>query len=399
MAGTKVKVIHIITRLDKGGSAENTMLTVLDQARRGYEVMLVRGNPRESSMSAEEERSLESSLQKAAALGVKVMMIPSLIRRIHLIQDLRAFWVLLMLIRREKPDIVHTHTSKAGILGRLAVKLAGVSRLIHTPHGHVFYGHFGRIKSAFFTFLERIFAPVTDRIITLTQQGTEEHLQFGVGKRHQFVSIASGVDLPLLYRRSVHPTRGKEKLGFSSACLLVGTVGKLVPIKGHATLISSAIEVTRSFPSARFVIVGEGPLEGSLRHQGETLSTAGLLHFVKAWGVETWDWIAGFDLFVLPSLNEGMGRVLIEAMAFGKAVVASRVGGVPDIVEDGKTGILVPPGDPKQLSEAILRLLKDQDLARRMGEEGKNRGDIRFSSDAMVSRIDEVYRVVLRGQQ
>ena len=393
----KIKVLHIITRLDKGGSAENTMLTVLGLARQGYEIVLVHGHPRESAMSKLERQALELSLQVAVSYGIKIVMIPSLVRRINPFMDLLAFSSIFKLIRKEKPHIVHTHTSKAGIHGRLAAWLAGVPLIVHTPHGHVFYGHFGKLMTTIFILLERLFATFTSKIITLTERGTDEHLQFGVGRREQFVAIPSGVDLERLYARSIDPTVGKAQLGLSPACLLVGTVGKIVPIKGHQTLISAAAEVIHVFPSVHFVIVGEGPLESELQRQVKMLSLQDHVHFVKAWGEEAWTWIASFDLFVLPSLNEGMGRVLIEAMALAKPVVASRVGGIPEIVVDGETGILVPPMDPKLMADAIHYLLKDKDQRQRMGEEGKKRADSRLSANTMVMRIERLYQELLRN--
>ncbi|MGH7275114.1 MAG: glycosyltransferase family 4 protein, partial [Nitrospiria bacterium] len=380
MVDLKVKILHIITRLDKGGSAENTMLTVLGLARQGYEIELVHGHPRESAMSDLEQQALDSSLEEAVSHGVKTAMIPSLVRRINPLQDLLAFWAIFKLIRKEKPRIVHTHTSKAGIHGRLAAWFAGVPLILHTPHGHVFYGHFGKLMTTFFILLERVFASFTNKIITLTERGTEEHLEFGVGRREQFVAIPSGIDLERLYARSKDPSVGKAQLGLSPACLLVGSVGKIVTIKGYPTLVSAAAEVIRAFPSVHFVIVGEGPMESELQRQVKMLSLQDHVHFVKAWGEEAWAWIASFDLFVLPSLNEGMGRVLIEAMALAKPVVASQVGGIPEIVVDGETGILVPPKDAKRLAEAILYLLKDKELCRRMGEAGKKKADSRFSA-------------------
>lgn len=413
LVDSKVKVIHIITRLDKGGSAENTMLTVLGLARQGYEVILVRGDPQESAMSEGEQQSQESSIKEAESLGVRIVTVPSLIRRVNPFWDLLAFLALFRLIRKECPQIVHTHTSKAGILGRLAAWplnqsairhpcLAGrqaqsAIKIIHTPHGHVFYGHFGRLMTTFFIRLERFFAKFTHRIITLTEQGAKEHLQLGVGRGEQFIAIHSGVDLQRLQALPTDQTYGRNKLGLPASCALVGTVGKMVPIKGHAILISAAAEVIRTHPTTHFVIVGEGALERELQDQGKMLSLEDHLHFVKAWGEEAWAWMASFDLFVLPSLNEGMGRVLIEAMAFGKPVVASRVGGIPEIVLDGKTGILVPPKDPKRLAEAVIRLLSDPERARQMGEEGKKRIDSRFSADAMVLRIDHLYQELLKA--
>ena len=403
----KVKVIHIITRLDKGGSAENTMLTVLGLARQGYEVTLVRGHPQESAMSTREQKSLESSIQEAQSLGVKILVVTTVVRRIHPFYDLAAFLRIFQIIRQEKPHIVHTHTSKAGILGRLAAwfynrfvipRPQSAIKIIHTPHGHVFYGHFGRLMSWVFIILERLFATFTHKIITLTERGTEEHLACGVGRRDQFVTIPSGVDLNRLYTNTIDPITDKGKHDLPPSCLLVGTVGKMVPIKGHSTMISAAHEVIRAFPAAHFVMVGEGPLEAELRRQGRELSIQDHLHFIKAWGEEAWAWIRKFDLFVLPSLNEGMGRVLIEAMAQARPVIASRVGGIPEIVVDGRTGILVPPNDPKWLADAILKLLKDPDRGRRMGEEGKKRIDSRFSAETMVTRIDQLYQELLQDK-
>ena len=395
MGDNRVKVIHIITRLDKGGSAENTMLTALDQARRGYEVMIVRGDPMESGMSSAEEGALAVELKEAAALGVRVVTIRLMIRRVQPFYDLWAVWILYKLIRKEAPRIVHTHTSKAGILGRIAARLAGIKGIIHTPHGHVFYGHYGRWMTAIFTLTERVVAIFTHRIITLTERGIDEYIEHGVGKREQYIAIPSGIDVPGVQRRSSRPPKMRAKLDLPPSCLLVGTVGKMGYVKGQSVLISAAKKVIEALPSTRFVMVGEGPLEKKLRLQARELGLEDHLQFVAAWGEEAWDWIDSLDLFVLPSRNEGMGRVLLEAMALGKPVVASYVGGIPNVVLDGKTGILVPPDEPSKLSEAIIRVLLDSELRHQFGEEGRKRCDSRFSADVMTDRIEQLYREYL----
>ena len=386
----KIKTIHIITRLDKGGSAENTLLTVMGLDREIYDVVLVHGLSIESNMAEDEFRAVEKSLMDVEKEGVRVITIPSLVRRIHLFYDLRAFFALIKILRNERPDIVHTHTSKAGILGRWAAFFVRVPVIIHTPHGHVFWGYFGKLKTRIFILLEKISALVTDRLVMLTEQEKIDHLHFHIAPENKFSVVHSGINLDEFSNTSVDPAAMKRRLGIPEDNLIVGTVGRLTSIKGHRYLIEAARKIAGSRPDTTFVILGDGELLDELKNMVTRSDIEENIKFL-GWRSDVAEVMSTFDIFALPSLNEGMGRVLVEAMALGRPIVASNIGGIPDLVVDCENGYLVPVGDVETLAARIKKLLDDPEKREEMGECGKKIA-IDYSANAMVEKIDRVYR-------
>ncbi len=390
----KIKVIHIITRLDKGGSAENTLLTAEGLDKKLYDVLLVKGLSIESGMTEDEAVAVEKSIRAAEREGVRILTVPGLMRKIAPFSDFKAFIELIKILRHERPHIVHTHTSKAGILGRWAAFFAGVPIIIHTPHGHVFWGYFGRFKTSLYVILEKIAAFITDKIIALTEQEKNDHLLFRIAPMDKFSIVHSGIKLDGFSDLPVDPEAIKRKLGIPGKGLVIGTAGRFAAVKGHRYLIEAAVSIAEARPDTTFVFLGSGELLEELQNMAEKL---GLKENVKfpGWRADVAEVMSVFDLFVLPSLNEGMGRVLVEAMALGKPVVASDVGGIPDLIIHGKNGYLVPPGDALSLSAAIGDLIEDPEKGRKMGENGKKRA-VDYSADAMVQKIDKLYRTVLQ---
>ena len=385
---SKPKVMHIITRLDMGGSAQNTLLTCLGQADK-YDVVLVHGLSQESHMAALEKKKVESHVGAARQKGVKVAPLASLIRTIDPVKDLQALISLCKLMRQEKPAIVHTHTSKAGILGRLAAKISAVPIIIHTPHGHVFYGHFNRLISRLFWLTERLYDRMTDGVVALTEGEKKDYLNLSVYHTDKIATIHSGVDIRRFSDIEINTGDLKKKIGLTTNALTVGTVGWLLPIKGPMVLLKAMAKLWPKFPEARLVYVGKGELERQLKSEAVQTGFADKVHFL-GWRDDVHEIMQTFDIFVLPSLNEGMGRVLVEAMAAGKAVVASQVGGIPDLVKHGQNGFLVNPGDITDLSYYIGRLLQDEKLRLKMGLSGRAISQ-NFNIKKMVEKIDAFY--------
>ena len=382
------KILHILTRLDKGGSAENTLLTCLGLAEK-YELVLVHGLSLESHMTDWEKQSVDRQIRKAEKGGVKVIPMPSLVRRISPAHDFRALLSLWRLMIKERPDMVHTHTSKAGILGRLAAWLARVPIIVHTAHGHVFYGHFGPSVSAFFVLLERIMALITDRMIALTQGERDDYITFSVFRPDRIVTIHSGVEIDHYMTAQVNIEEKKASLGISPKGLVVGTVGWLLPIKGPMYLLKAMGSVWQDRAETTLAFVGKGDLKAELGAQACQMGVSDRVKFL-GWRDDIPEIMQILDVFVLPSLNEGMGRVLVEAMASGKPVVGSRVGGVPDLVKHGENGFLVEPGDKNGLSAAIEKLLTDKTVRDQMGEKGRMMAQA-FSVENMVEKNDSLY--------
>ncbi len=384
----RIKVVHVITRLDRGGSAQNTLLTCLGLTER-YELVLVHGLSLESQMTDWEKKAVESGIKEANTRGIKVVAIPSLVRKISPVQDLRAFFCLWRLMIQEKPSIVHTHTSKPGILGRWAAKMAGVPIIVHTPHGHVFFGHFGPLASRFFLMVERLMAFITDRMVALTEGEKNDYIAFSICDPDKIVTIHSGVEIDRYMTAEVDIEDKKKSLGLNPKGLVVGTVGWLLPIKGPMHLLNAMARVWQSHPETSLVFVGKGDLEKELREEALRMQASGRVSFL-GWRDDIPEIMQILDIFVLPSLNEGMGRVLVEAMAAGKPVVASRVGGIPDLVKHGQNGLLVEPGDITGLSLAIRKLLIDKKMQDEMGMKGRTMAQ-NFGVEKMVEKIDALY--------
>lgn len=387
------KVIHVITRLDYGGSAENTMLTALGHDRAQFEPLVVAGYP--GSWDAQGgQAATEENCRRLEKAAVRWMLLPSLTREVHLLKDMQALWQLISLFRQEQPALVHTHTSKAGVLGRVAAWFARVPVIVHTPHGHVFYGHFGPFRSWLFLQIERVLSAITDRLIALTEAERQDHLDRSVGRVDRFSVVPSGIDREKFGRARVQGRQMPDWFGCPPEALVVGSVGWLTDIKGHQYLIEAVAQLKEDFPALHLVIIGSGDRHDALLQQAESVGLRAAVHLLgHRDDIEFC--LAGMDLFVLPSLNEGMGRALIEAMAAGLPVIASRVGGVPAVISHERTGLLVPPGNAGALAEALRRLLERPGWATQLGVAASRSVDSRYGSVSMVHAIEAIFAEAL----
>jgi glycosyltransferase involved in cell wall biosynthesis len=346
-----ISVVHVITRLTLGGSSENTLSTMEALERAGYAGTLALGPESEPATVADARRR-----------GCRIVPIATLGREVRPARDVAAVATLWRLFRRARPAIVHTHTSKAGFVGRLAARLAGVPAVIHQPHGHVFYGYWGPRRTALFVALERLAARWTDAIVTLTPREVDEHLERGIGRAAQYAVVPSGV--PTAALRAAAPSRAaaRARLGLAARAFVVAGVGRLVPIKGFDLLVAALPDVLARVPSTQVVLVGDGEERAALQARAAALGVGDRLRITGA-VTDVTAHLAAADVLVAPSRNEGMGRVLVEAMALGVPVVGTAVGGIPDVIVDGECGVLVPPEDPPALAEALVDL--GLDVARR----------------------------------
>lgn len=388
------KVIHVITRCDRGGSAVNTIRTALGHNQGRFAPMVVMGNPGKWAVQGGMDAT-QSNCQRLDEAGITWQVLNSFTRELNPPKDLMVLWQLTRLFREERPTIVHTHTSKAGVLGRMAAFLTRVPVVVHTPHGHVFYGHFGSGLSRLFLYIERILAKRTTRIIGLTEAERMDHLERGVGEDKKFAVIPSGIDLED-FRQWVG-VRGHRPPGFDMPqdAIVIGSVGWLTKVKGHRTLIEAIARLKPRFPLVHLVMVGGGDLLGELAALATQFGIENSVTFLGE-RQDIPECLAGMDIFVLPSLNEGMGRALIEAMAAGRPVIASRVGGIPAVVRHRDTGMLVPPGDVRALEGAVSEFLIRPIWAKEVGGKATEAIGSRFSSKEMVRAIEVVYEEALR---
>jgi len=390
----KIKIVHIITRLDKGGSAETILQIASLLNHEKYEVFLFHGLSRESNMGVMEQEAVALDISLAEKKGVRVFSIPSLVRRLSLKNDIFAFISIYRLIKRIKPHIVHTHTSKAGVLGRLAACFARVPIIVHTPHGHIFHSYYGCIMTKTIVFVERTLSLMTDKITALTDRERDEHLEQGIASVEKYIIMHSGVMLQQIMNMNIDVETEKKKLNIPQSSNVIGVVGRLVPIKGHKYLVSAAKRIIKEFDNTVFVFVGDGYLEPRLKRQAESLGVSKNIIFA-GWRNDVIDVLDTFDILVLPSMNEGMGKVLIEGMALGKPIVASSVGGIIDLVKSGDNGILVPPKDSDELAEAILKLIRNKNLAQKLGESGKAKVYPKYDTSTMIGQIEGLYESLL----
>ncbi len=389
-----IKVLHIITRFDKGGSAQNTYLSLLGLRKKNYQLSLVSGLSLESEMKHEENKAKEKDIQILESEGIEFIQCPFLLRRINVIKDIKAFFDIWRIIKKYNPLIVHTHSSKAGLMGRLAAKLAGTPIIVHTPHGHVFFGYFGIFKTKLFIIFEKLASRITDKIVALTNREKKDHILFKIAAEDKFSVIYSGIELNTLKESNFKEKQNlKKELGIPENSLIVGTAGRLVPVKGPEFLVKASKYIISKYPDTYFMFTGDGPLEQDLKRKALEMGISDNIIFL-GWRNDLVKIISIYDVFVLPSLNEGMGRVLVEAMALGKSIVASNVGGIPDLVIHGKNGFLIPPKNSKKLAKYIQVLLEDKDKREKMGLAGKEMA-YNFTSERMVEKIAYLYKKLL----
>jgi glycosyltransferase involved in cell wall biosynthesis len=373
-----VSTLHVITRLTLGGSAENTVASMVALAAAGYPGALAVGIAESDAASVDDARRR----------GVTLVDVPALGREVGA-RDLTALVQLRRLMRSRRPAIVHTHTSKAGFVGRLAARLVGVPAVIHQPHGHIFYGYYGAGRTALFVTLERLAARWTDRIVTLTPRGIEEHLARGIGRREQYRTVPSGVPTAALRARAPGRAAARARLGLPDDAFVVAGLGRLVAIKGFDLLVAALPALAAAVPSARVVLVGDGPERMALEAQAESLGVSDRL-LVTGATPDVAVGLAAADALAAPSRNEGMGRALVEAMALGLPVVGADVGGIPAVVTDGETGRLVPPDDAGALAAALAELGRDAALRAKLGAAAAARAEA-FSTEVAQAAMRAVY--------
>ncbi len=385
----KIKIVRVIARLNVGGAAIHVVLlhTRLNPAR--FESVLVSGseNPGEGSM-----------LGLAVSHGVHPVMIPEMVGDARFtLRDLRALIKLYRLLRVERPDIVDTHTAKAGFLGRLAARLAGVPVVVHTYHGHLLHGYYNPVTAWLLRLMERALGRWTDCIIAVSDQVKRDLIAYHVAPREKIAVMHLGFDLQPFLDCPAHRGHFRRELGLTNGARLVGIVGRIFPIKNHRLFIDAASHVAARDPSARFVIVGDGVLRPAVEERARELGLADRVIFT-GWRHDLPLIYADLDILVVSSNNEGTPVSVIEAMAAGRPVVGTRVGGLPDLIVHGQNGYLVDPQDADGLAEAILRLLNDQDTAHRMGRAGREAARQRFTIDRLASGMEQLYHRLAVGK-
>jgi len=378
----KINVLHIITKLELGGAQQNTLFTVKQHDREKYNVFLVAGP----------EGLLVEEAKKTANL--KTYFLPELKHELSPFYDFKCLFRLKKIFKDEKIDIVHTHSSKAGILGRLAAKMAKVPVIIHTIHGFSFNDFQNFFTKNLYIFLERQAAKISSKLIAVTKVDIEKGLKAGVGSAEKYVLIRSGFDLTeFTVLRDTSSLR--KEFGLNEGTKTVGMVACLKPQKNPADFVRMAALVRLAHPNAKFILVGDG----EKREEVEKLITEHNLKneiILTGWRKDVAGFIQLFDVVVLTSLWEGLPRVLPQAMCAGKPVVATAVDGSKEAIIDGVNGYLVPPKDFRAAAAKVNMLLADENLRKSLGQNGKSRAG-EWSQDKMVTAIEELYEAEYGG--
>jgi len=379
----RYRVLHLITLLELGGAQQNTLYCTRHHDRDRFDVELIAG------------RGGRLDDEACAIPDAKVQLVPWLKHAISPPFDLLAVLKLRSYFRGAGIDLVHTHSSKAGILGRLAAKLAGVPAVVHTVHGWSFNSTQTSARRKFHVSLERMCAPMTDRILVVAANHIDVGLRAGIGRESQYGVVRSGID-PRLYLAPGKPRDVlRRELGFKPGDFVVGTIANMKPQKAPVDFAETAAKAHGMNPSLRFFFAGDGEQMPDVRRRVEA---DGLQDVVKllGWRNDVPDLLHAMDAFLLTSKFEGLPRVVLQAMAAGRPVVATAVDGTPEVVEDGVTGLLALPGDTAGLARHLDHLARDASLGAGLTEKASARLGDEFDIRKMVTGLDHLYTSLLQ---
>lgn len=378
-----MRIMQIITRLVVGGAQENTLLTCRGLNERGHEVILITG----PSLGPE-----GSLLERAQSEGYRVIVCPHLVRNPHPWHDLMAYRAIKRWCRQLQPEVVHTHSSKAGIIGRAAARAAGVRRVIHTIHGLPFHPYQAGWMNKLWVGLERWAARRCDHILCVADAMTRQARAAGVGHEGQFTTVYSGMEVePFLADAPTRVTM-RQELGIPADRLVMAVVARLQPLKGHDDLLAITPELFAAYPQAHWLWIGDGVyrarFEAHIRGQGwqDRFTLTGLVPPARIAPL-----LKAADLLVHPSYREGLARALPQALLSGLPVVSYDCDGAAEVCQPGRTGVLVPTGNQKLLARGVGELLADGDLRQRYGQAGRDWCRRRFDWRVMVEEIEKSY--------
>jgi glycosyltransferase involved in cell wall biosynthesis len=376
-------VAHIVTKLELGGAQQNTLFTVSHLAAARFRPILIAGEP---GLLDEEARSLA---------GVEFYQIPSLARPISPWKDFRALFSLTLLLLRLKPSIVHTHSSKAGILGRVAAKLAGVPVIIHSIHGYGFTPGQPPVLRRILIAMERWVGRFTTRFFAVSEANRKLGVELGLFPAERCSLVRSGIDLDAFRSANVDRGAKKRELGLSAEQPTIGMVAPMKPQKAPLDFARMAALVGRVRPDAQFLFVGDGELRGAMEAEVARQGLGRAVHLL-GWRRDITEIMRCLDVFVLTSRWEGLPRVYLEALASGVPVVGTNVDGAAEVIAEGVNGYLVEPGDMQAMADRVLSLLADPDVARRMGVQGQAL-PAEFDIRSMVRQQEREYERLLAG--
>lgn len=386
-----MRVVHLITRLILGGAQENTLLTVEDQRRDwGDEATLIAGP------AIGPEGSL---IERARANAVDLRIIPELRREIHPGRDWKSYREIIRLLKELRPEVVHTHSSKAGVLGRAAAWKLGI-HCVHTIHGSPFHPYQGTLAYQSYRLAEKWAARRCDLFVSVCDAMTDQYVAAGVAPREKFVTVYSGMEVEPFLNPPRSRDAVREELGFAPQHVVVGKVARLFELKGHEYVIEAARTAIAQNQDVRFLFVGDGLLRNELERR---IASFGLTDHFKFTGLvppeRVPELIGAMDIVVHASLREGLARVLPQGLISGRPVISYDVDGAREVAIPGETGFLLPPKSVRQMSEAILVLADDPSMRERFGQTGRTRFTEQFRHQTMTRRLREIYAEVVAARK
>lgn len=381
-----IKVVHIITKLELGGAQQNTLYTVSHLDKERFIPILITGS----------EGLL---VDDAKRLGIEAYFLPSLVREINPVKDIQALLYIRRLLLRIKrssqsPIIVHTHSSKAGIIGRWAAYLSGIPVIIHTFHGYGFNDYQSLLKKWLFIFLERLTARITTKFIAVSKNNIEKGINAGIFKGDDVELIRSGIDIGEFKDVAIDKAKKKKELGIEADLPIVGMIACFKPQKAPLDFIKAAHIVHQKMPDVRFIVAGDGELRPAIE---DLINRFGMKDKIRLLGFrrDIPEILKCLDVFVLTSLWEGLPRVILQAMAAGIPVVATAVDGSSEVVKNGINGFLVKPGDLEGIAEKIIYILqKSQDLKFNISDFKSILDE--FDIDLMVRQQEKLYEALVK---
>lgn len=377
-----IRMMRLTTRLRINGPVLQAVLLSAKMRDYGYETQLIGGNP------PSEETDV---MERAASYGVEPVVMPGLTQTLNPLTLVSLVRELADMMRTYQPHIVHTHTTTAGFLGRLAARIAGVPVIVHTLHVYPFEGYYNRVTTSIFILLERFGARLSDSIITLSE-GLRRQLteSYPITRKQRIIVLPLGLDLTPYTQMKRHRGHFREAYGIPDNVPLIGIIGQLLPVKNHALFLQAAQIVKVTVPDAHFVIIGDGEQRPMLERRAQALGLEGHITFTS-WIEDVAAAYSDMDLLVNSSHNEGTPLPLIEALAAGCPVVATHVGGIPDLLDGGRLGALVSPNDPQALAEAMVHTLQTDYDPQPAREAMVNR----YAVERLAQDLDSLYRGLL----
>ena len=383
-----LNICHIITRMIVGGAQENTLLTAIGHIRNGNSCTLVSGPSPGPEGELLRKKSIPSRLE--------VIECPYLCREINPVKDVLAYLWLRNFLKKRKFDVVHTHSSKAGIIGRAAASSLCVPVVVHTIHGLAFHRYENPIKNRFYIFAERWAARKCHRIFAVAQAMIEQSLAAKIANREKFKLVYSGMELER-FTENKEREKIREKLGISGNAPVIGTVARLFPLKGYEDFLPAAAKIAKEIPELEFIIVGDGIMRGEIEKEAKSLKLK--FHFTGLVPPDkVADYISAMDLLIHLSLREGLPRAVVQALVSGIPAIAYDLDGAPEVLINGKTGFTAVPRDVDAVANFAIRILKDEKLRKSLGSEGKRMVIENFDWVKMVNDIEAEYKYLFEKE-